>query len=166
MARALKHAVLVPALFVASVGTSSTAIAQSLTREMVEARVKEVIAAYDSNDVERIVEVDPGAIGFGFRELNTRPADTAAWANGLKAYLTRVDYYRMHLDEVHTDVDGNIGLAWGFYTEDFKLKERSPEKVRVRFTFTYKYDQGTWRTLLYHRDIQKFDDRGRYVPNQ
>jgi hypothetical protein len=98
--------------------------------------------------------------------MNARPTDTVAWSNGLKAFLARADYYRMHLDEVYSDVDGNIGLAWGFYTEDFKLKGRSPEKVRVRFTFTYKYDQGTWQTLLYHRDIQKFDDKGRYVPGQ
>lgn len=166
MTCAIRHAAIVTAFFVLLVGPSGGAMAQSLTREMVESRIKEVVAAYDSNDVERIIKVDPGAIGFGFRALNARPANTVAWSNGLKEFLTRADYYRMHLDEVHTDVDGNVGLAWGFYTEDFKLKGRSPEKVRVRFTFTYKYDQGTWRTLLYHRDIQKFDDDGRYVPSQ
>src|SRR5262249_27457560 len=132
-----------------------------------ESHVKETIAAYDSHDVERTVKADPAAIGFGYRELNARPADTsAAYSNAIKAFFARKDYYRIRLDDIQTDVDGNIGLAWGFYTEDFEQKGRKPEKVRVRFTFTYKYDQGTWRTLLYHRDIQKFDDKGRYVPGQ
>jgi ketosteroid isomerase-like protein len=165
MAGALRQMALVIDLLVFAVGVSG-AKAQPLTREMVETHVKEAIAAYDSNDVERIVKADPAAIGFGYRVLGARPSDASIWSNGLKAFIAGADYYRIQLDEMHTDVDGNIGLAWGFFTEDFKLKDRSPEKVRVRFTYTYKYDQGTWRTLLYHRDIQKFDERGRYVSGQ
>lgn len=132
MTYATRHHALAAVFCILLVDHSGGATAQSLTREMVESRIKEVISAYDSNDVERIVKVDPGANGFGFRELNARPADTVSWSNGLKAFLTRADYYRMHLDEVHTNVDGNVGLAWGFYTEDFRLKGRSPEKLRVR----------------------------------
>jgi hypothetical protein len=83
----------------------------------------------------------------------------------LKVFFAGFEYYRVTFNEVQTDVDGNIGLAWGFYAEEFKRKAQDLEKVRVRFTITFKYQKGRWRTLLYHRDIQQFDDQGRYLPS-
>jgi hypothetical protein len=37
------------------------------------------------------------------------------------------------------------------------------ETVRVRFSFTFKYDGSGWRTLFYHRDHQTFDAQGAYL---
>ena len=77
-----------------------------------------------------------------------------------------MDYFRIELNELHTAVDGDVGLAWGFHTEDYKLKGQAPAKVRVRFAMTLNYERNRWRTLLYHRDIQKFDERGYAVITQ
>lgn len=82
----------------------------------------------------------------------------------LRSFLASLEYDRPTLDELHTAVDGDIGLAWGSYTEDFKVRGRAPEKVRARFTLTLKHDTSGWRPLLYHRDIQPFDEKGGYIP--
>ena len=150
------------------VSTAECAVAQPLTKSMVEAHIREWIAAFASNDPAQIVKLDPPANGFGYRVSEARSASmgVATWLNTNKEFFGGMDYYRIELDKVQTEVEGNIGLAWGFFTEDFKRKGRSPEKVRVRFTFTLKYDRGNWKTLLYQRDIQRFDEKGNYVPIQ
>jgi len=46
-------------------------------------------------------------------------------------------------------VGGNIALVWGFHTEEMKYKGKPPEKVRVRFSATYRRENdGKWRILL------------------
>ncbi len=138
------------------------------TPAMVEAQIREWIAAYDSNDVARVLKADPRADGFGWRAVGVRSSKTpeSERAQTLRKFFGGMDYYHVIPGELHTEVDGNIGLAWGFFTEDFRQKGRNPEKLRVRFTTTLKYDNGEWRTLLYHRDIQNFDGRGNYIPVQ
>jgi hypothetical protein len=76
-----------------------------------------------------------------------------------------MDRYRIELNEVQSTVDGDVAVAWGISTGDFKEKGRSPKTVRVRFSFTFKYDGGNWRTLFYHRDHQTFDAQGACVRN-
>ena len=73
------------------------------------------------------------------------------------------EYYRLYLNEVHTQVDGDIGLAWGVHTEVFKVRGQPAESVRVRFTNTLRWNGDTWKNLLFHRDAQVFDENGRYI---
>jgi hypothetical protein len=77
-----------------------------------------------------------------------------------------MDYYRVELNDLQTKVDGNIGLAWGFYTEHFKRKGHAPEEIRIRFTRALRFDQGNWQTLLHHADIQQFDEKGNYLASK
>ena len=81
-----------------------------------------------------------------------------------RTFLASVEYYRVTAYEVHTAVDGDLGLAWGFFTEEFHVRGRVPEKVGVRFTTALKREAGTWRQLLFHRDAQPFGDDGSYIP--
>ena len=117
-----------------------------------------------------------GGIGFGWRTRDSRtsqfpgisPEDLAKSSGEvLRARLRRSfaswDHYHVEVTDLHTKVEGDIGLAWGTYDESFKPKDGAPEEARVRFTETYKRDGSTWRSLLYHRDIEPFDGQGRYV---
>jgi ketosteroid isomerase-like protein len=148
--------------------TNQSVMAQTPTPAMVESWVKGWVAAWTSNDAEAVARADPTAKGFGFRDFQYRPDNRplAARIDAIKSFFATKEYYRVELNELHTEVDGNIGLAWGFHTEDFKEKGRNPEKVRVRFSYTLKYEGNGWRTLLYHREAQKFDEQGRYVREQ
>lgn len=152
----------IPLLLVLA-GAAPALMAQMPTRSMIETHVKASYAAWASKDVEAIVRLDPPANGFGFRSLKARSAETplSTYRETVKSFFDLMENFRIELNEMQTAVDGDIGLAWGFHTEDFKMKGRAPEKVRVRFTRTLKYERNGWRTLLYHRDIQKFDESGR-----
>ena len=129
---------------------------------MVEAWVREWTSAYTAHDVDAVVRLDPPAPGFGYRDLQIRPAGRPV-REGLKAFFASMDYYGIELNEVHTSVDGDVGLARGFFTENFREKGRTPEKVLVRFTQTLKFGPDGWRTRLFHRDVQAFDQKGKYL---
>ena len=102
--------------------------------------------------------------GYGFRTFAARKAAPgASTEKGIQSFASIMDYFTIRLDELHSSVVGDIGLIWGVHTEEFRMKGRPAETVRVRFTNTLKWDGRSWKNLLYHRDAQVFDDRGRYV---
>jgi hypothetical protein len=100
-------------------------------------------------------QLGSGGAGYGFRTFQARegPPDS----------VPRMEYWRVRLNELHTSVVGNIGLAWGVHTEEFKPKGQPPETVRVRFTDTLRWDGQRWEGLLYHRDAQLFGENGKYL---
>lgn len=104
-----------------------------------------------------------GGVGYGFRTFEARMDSAgAAVDSAAQALVASMEYWRVTLDELHTSAVGDIGLAWGVYTEEFKAKGRRPETVRVRFTNTLMRDGRGWENLLYHRDAQAFGEDGSY----
>lgn len=139
--------------------------AQTPASESLEQHVRGLYAAWASSDRAEVARLDPSAPGFGFRVRNARAVRTPQdYDESLKTFFATLNNYRLTVDELQTDVIGDIGLAWGVHTEEFEFKGRPPEKVLVRFTMTFKYVDSSWRTLLYHRGIQPFGDDGRYIP--
>ena len=161
----VRFSLMIVPLLAALLSVPTIATAQTPTPAMLENHIKAWVAAYTAHDAEGVARLDPPANGFGFRDLPFRASSRpmATYVDGLRTFFAGMDYYRIELNEVHAEVDGNIGLAWGYLTEDFKEKGRNPEKVRARFTTTLKYVGKGWRTMLYHRDIQEFDGQGRYL---
>jgi hypothetical protein len=104
-----------------------------------------------------------GGVGYGFRTFQARGDTAQSNSNQTpQAILASMEYWRVTLDELHTSVVGEIGLAWGVYTEEFEVKGQPPETVRVRFTNTLRWDGQGWENLLYHRDAQAFGENGGY----
>ena len=140
--------------------------ALGLTPNDVEQHERDVFAAWDANDAERLVALNAtGERGLGYRSRGIREfsSETAA-LEGLSKWYASMDYFKLKLDEIHTDVKGDTGIAWGVFTEQFQIKGREPETVRVRFTDVWQRDEKGWHLLIYHRDSQSFDEQGRYIP--
>jgi len=79
-------------------------------------------------------------------------------------FVDSLERYEGTVEELNVAVDGEIGLAWGIHVADFQHKGSPPERTRVRFTMTLrKVEDGQWRTLLEHRDVQQFDENGQYL---
>ena len=153
---------------VIAVSCSSTAkaSAQALTPGAVEQYIRAWFDAFDSNDATRIVDIQPrGGAGFGYRTREPRPDSTKEELLATcRRFFESLIYYRVKIDEIHTAVDGDVGVAWGYYTEEFQARGRPPERVRARFSQTLRRDASGWRSMFYHRDAQPFDDEGRYIP--
>ena len=138
----------------------------TLTPADVEERTRAVFEIWNSLDPDRIIELYTGGHGFGYRTRQTRPPypSKEAYRAGLDSWLRSVKKYRIAIDEIHTAAEGNVGLAWGFYDEEFETPEGEAVVVHGRFSEVMKRDDDGWRTLLYHRDATPFDERGTYVP--
>jgi len=122
--------------------------------------------AWDNKDTDGIVKAIQGSCGFGIRGRDWR--DTSYHTEermriGFEPWLVKMEYL------VHTDYDLNtwseedIGLAWGFYTEEFKHVGEPPEKVHIRFTSTYKRVGDSWVLVMTHKDMQDFNPDGSYI---
>ena len=135
----------------------------------VEARLRASFAAWSAGDIETITSGTGSATGFGFRSVAPRGAEdpAAGWSREvLSRFFGSIEYYNARLDEIHSAVHGDVVVAWGFFTEDFKHRGRDPEVYRIRFSGTWIRGQdGQLRSVLNHRDIQAFDTQGRYVPD-
>ena len=137
----------------------------SITKEDVAEAVRGWCTAWDNHDIQTIVAMEAREVGFGFR--------TAAWRDGavigergrsasLEQTFGQMDYYRLNPEDLQTSVAGDTGLAWGVFIEDFQVKGQPPERARVRFTLALSKGVTGWQVLLFHRDIQPFDEEGNY----
>jgi hypothetical protein len=108
------------------------------------------------DDVRQVwSQLGSGGVGYGFRTFQAR--------EGAPDSIPSMRYWSVTLDELHTTVVGDIGLAWGVHTEEFQVEGEPPETVRVRFTNTLRWNGQRWENLLYHRDAQVFGENGRYL---
>lgn len=155
------HAVLVASILL--ITTTAAAQAPSATALDEWVRRGYDLGTPESREIWR--ELGWSGVGFGFRTFAPREAASdAAFGQQLSGFAAMMEYYRIRLDELHTRVDGDIGLVWGVHTEEFQVRGRAPEVIRVRFTNALRWDGHAWRNLLMHRDAQVFDSSGRYIP--
>ena len=141
-----------------------------LTEDEVRARMEREFAAWDRGDVETIAANRYGfAPGYGLRTQVPRGTDSrysdAVLLARVQKFHASMEYYNVQAETIEVAVHGDTGVAWGVYTEDFQVKGRPAERLRVRYTQTFrKTDDGELVTILAHRDVQNFDADGRYIP--
>ncbi|MGE0599137.1 MAG: ester cyclase [Dehalococcoidia bacterium] len=140
-----------------------------ITKDDVTVAVQAWIAAINEPDIAAICAMDATGYGFGYRTSAPRDMSSTSidkYREFMRGFYDRHKGIVTTLEELQTAVDGDVGLAWGVYTEQFQIAGRPLERARVRFSQTMRRDQdGAWRFLLFHRDIQPFDDQGRYPPS-
>jgi ketosteroid isomerase-like protein len=144
---------------------SSPQQAAEITPADVEKAVRAEFRAYETRDIETLAEKFNPERGYGFRTRDIRPAiSRAEFAETLKRFYAAYESYGVRLERVDAAVYGDVAVAWGVYVEEFKLRGREPQVVRVRFSETMKREEGGWRMIMGHRDAQPFDVQGRYIP--
>ena len=138
----------------------------AITKEEVAEAVRAWCAAWHARDIQTIIAMEARAGGFGFRALARRDhaalGDEGYWWQRLERFCGQMDTYRLELEDLQTSVTGDIGLAGEVFNEEFQEKGRPPERVRVRFSMVLTKGARGWQVLLYHKDIQPFNDEGAY----
>ncbi len=118
--------------------------------------------AVKSKDVESFIALHTNTIGgFGWRTPECR--NQPLTLEEITSFMENTDYLDSSgFEELHTWSEGDVGIAWGIVNEEFQRKGQPPEKVRMRITLTFKKDSEGWHQIMYHRDIQPFDENGQY----
>ena len=134
-----------------------------------EAEVAEAVrgwcTAWHARDLKAILAFEARAGGFGLRPLARRDhaaLGETAYLEMVQRFFDQMAYYRLQLEDLQTSAVGDIGFAWGTYVEEFQEKGQPPERARVRFSKVLTKGATGWQVLLYHRDIQRFEEDGRY----
>ena len=143
---------------------------QSISESEVRATYDEFIRAYDEADINAIAKYrlafEPG---FGFRTFASRaialkPLSEHQLKELMEPFFKQMEYYNLWIEEIHVEVHENVGIAWGTHIEEFQITGEEPTKIRVRFSQSVmRNSDGEIHTLLCHRDIQEFDEDGKYI---
>ncbi|MBK7330276.1 MAG: nuclear transport factor 2 family protein [Dehalococcoidia bacterium] len=137
----------------------------AITREEVAQAMHGWVEAFNARDVARVWAMEGGGVGYGYRTRAPRAvttSDDAEFKRWSARFFETFESRRMELEILETDVAGDLGLAWGTYVETFQQKGFAPEQARVRFSQVMSRDESGWRVVMFHRDIQPFDERGVY----
>ena len=106
--------------------------------------------------------------GFGYRTMAPRTANDipqSSMKQVIEEWFETMKYIKVELKDFDVVIDGNIGLIWGYYVEDFQEVGKKPERNLVRFSETRRRTEGGhWETMISHKDIQPFDENGQYIP--
>jgi CO/xanthine dehydrogenase Mo-binding subunit len=103
---------------------------QAPTRTSLEQHVRDVYAAWASKDPVKVAALDTSAPGFGYRTQAARPAFTsnAAYIAFLNSFFASLKYYSLVIDELYLDVNGDVGLVWGFTLRNTRCWENRRKK--------------------------------------
>ena len=138
----------------------------AMTKEDVAEAVRAWCTAWQTRDLQTINAMEARAVGFGFRPFTRRDhvanARAEARERQLERFFNQKASYSLVLEDCETAVEGNIGLAWGTYLEQWQDQGQPPEQARVRFSKVLTRGERGWEVVLYHRDIQPFTADGRY----
>jgi len=138
----------------------------TITKEEVAEAVRVWAHAWHTRDMQTIMAMEAQAVGFGFRPFAWRnhPGNTypAGRDRSLEQFFGQKMSYSVALQELQTAVEGDVGLAWGVFLEQWQDKGQPPEQARVRFSKVLTRGAQGWQVVLYHRDIQPFAADGCY----
>jgi ketosteroid isomerase-like protein len=137
----------------------------SITQEEVAEAVRAWCHAWHTRDIVTLLAMEATAFGFGFRPFTPRDHDAegrAGQRERLERFFGRMDSYSLVPEDFETSVTGALGMAWGTFIEKWQDKGQPPEQARVRFSKVLAKGARGWQVLLYHRDIQPFEQK-RYL---
>jgi len=137
----------------------------TIQNEEIAEYLRKELVAWNSKDADSIAEIIAHIkCGFGWRAESHREHSnpTEEMKKRINKFLNTMERYQIDMDELHTWAEDTIGLAWGVWYERFKQKGQPSENARVRFSVTFQKNSDGWHIIMYHRDIQPFNEDGRY----
>ena len=110
------------------------------------------LKAWSDADVETIVEIATGSVGFGHSTAFPRPIRIEnEFRNNVIEYYKMMEKFQINTINTNHLVRGNTGLAWGHYSQTTKQKDGPTHTVYLRFAHTFVKENGKWKLVMYHR---------------
>ncbi len=135
----------------------------TITEEDVVEATRQWFQAYVDRDYRKAAAIESRAFGWardsrGFRDIRAIGED--AYLQAVEQAMGGLESYRAEIEEIHTAVEGEVGMAWGVLSEEYKEKGRRPWRRRSRFSHVMVREEADWRMLLFHRDVQPSPEAG------
>ena len=117
--------------------------------------------AWNSHDIDTLVEIKGDACGFGFRTRGARDRGKVSkerYRAFLSNWFSKMESYEFIPEQANYRVIGDTGISRGFFREKLKPKGGEHKEIKGRYTSTYVKLDGKWKHVLFHRDIQRFGE--------
>ena len=109
------------------------------------------LAALNGRDVDTIVEIEGGAVGFGWASTASRKNDPASYKARIKRWLGTMGHFEIELLDDDYRIVGNTGLVIGTLVRREKPIKGKTLTRRLRYSATYVCEGKRWRMVQYHR---------------
>ena len=120
------------------------------------ATIETLLKAGKEHDLDTIIEITGGAIGYGYRSKTLRTPDEKLLRAGHKMFWDSIESYEIipNEEDVIYRIVGNVGFVLGTFIEKIKPKGGELQTIEVRTSMTLLRVDGKWKNVLYHRDTQ------------
>jgi ketosteroid isomerase-like protein len=109
------------------------------------------LAALNARDVNAVVEIEGGAVGFGWASTAPRQNEPASSKARLERWFSTMEHFEIELQDDEYKVVGNTGLVIGTLVRREKPIHGSTLTRRLRYSAIYVREGNRWRMLQYHR---------------
>jgi ketosteroid isomerase-like protein len=109
------------------------------------------LAALNARDVATVVEIEGGAIGFGWASTAPRENEPASFKRRIERWLGTMEHFQIELIDDDYRVVGDTGLVIGTLVRKETPIEGEPLTRRLRYSATYVREGNKWRMVQYHR---------------
>ncbi|MFC1693805.1 YybH family protein [Candidatus Latescibacterota bacterium] len=117
------------------------------------------LKAWSDRDIDTIVEIGTGAVGFGHSTAFPRPIrirDT--FRKQVQQFYDMMEIFTIKILTENYHVVGDTGLAWGHYACTTKQKDGPQRTIYLRYAHTFAKRDGKWRLVMYHRSLMTSED--------
>ncbi len=113
-----------------------------------------MLKAWSDRDIETIVEICNGAVGFGHSTAFPRPIRVEGpFRKGLAEFYSMMDVFSISLISADYMVVDNTGVAWGHLMYTSKQKDGPRRMIYQRYVHTFAKREGKWKQVSYHRSL-------------
>jgi ketosteroid isomerase-like protein len=119
--------------------------------ESLEATEARRLAALNSRDVDSVVEIEGGSVGFGWASTAPRQNDPVSFKARLERWFRTMEHMEIEIRDDDYRVVGNTGLVIGTLVRREKPIQGEPLTRRLRYSATYVLEGDKWRMVQYHR---------------
>lgn len=128
---------------------------KDLEKELL-ATVEQFFNNWTKPDIDKQVELEGNAIGYGYRGPRQRIFTHERLKMRRPGFYARMETYEaiFNKENAVVRVVGDVGLVLTNFTEKFKPKDGELQTVEVRTSMTFIRVEGKWKLALFHRDNQ------------
>jgi len=109
------------------------------------------LAALNARDVDTIVEIEGGSVGFGWASTTSRKNEPSSYKVRIERWLGTMEHFEIELLDDDYQVVGNTGLVFGTLVRREKPIHGKPLTRRLRYSATYILEGERWCMVQYHR---------------
>ena len=113
---------------------------------------RRLLEAWINHDIDTIYDIQKDSIGFGYRTPGIRLSPKPEWKQQVSQWFSSMKESTGTIDQGNAKIVGDTGFVWGWFTERIVEHDDTERYVKVRYSTTWRHENGEWKYLFYHRD--------------